>query len=101
MAFNTMKHRLWMLSILVLSACDPAAPIRVQNLTNETLEIYISNTLIGQAPPGAIVDNQVIFGRSIYPIKAKDKTGNIVYQHDFTIDELKKTDYLVVIAETG
>jgi len=87
---------------ITLISMNPLEPeiitVIVQNRTNRTLEIYQNDLSRGMAMPSDAVKYRT---DSIYPnyhIFAKDTDGKIVFETNFTSDELRgKREYRVVI----
>lgn len=76
----------------------PPVPIRVQNHTTETLDIYINNVFIGEvASWGEISNTRVSNIFSQYWISANDRNGITVYDNKPTDSELNENDYLIII----
>ena len=99
------KIFLLVLSVILSStfgACEPKINIRVCNNTDETLQIFFGDTFIDTVVP----DNEVKFEtlaydpKEEYPIIAKSESENIVYSKTFSITELKRNKYRVVIQAT-
>ena len=101
----------WLGLILVLvtvlvssSACEPYAPLRVQNQTDQTLSIYVvwldKSYYVGDVAPGEEIqnENRNILQFSSFPIEAKDAQGNVVYSKTYTGLELRqKLHWTIVI----
>jgi len=94
-----------LLVLLVLNlSCEPMAPLRVENQTDETLSIYVKWQdevyYVGDVAPGEEIknDNPRILEFSSFPIEAKDAQGNVVYSRIYTMVEMtEKLHYKVVI----
>ena len=96
-----------MLLLFLLTGCwgDPGTRIRVNNLTDQTLVIFIDELQEADIPPGEIVayDTTLIQPKNIYPadkkflIEAKTKEGEVIYSQEFTWQELDDMDWKVVI----
>ncbi len=94
--------------ILPLTGCEPAAPIRIKNKTDQTLYISFSYSysdhveadakrdLMGAVKAGEELRPE-IFPFPTFLIEAKDVQGNIVYSKEFSYKELEKTDWKLVI----
>ncbi len=84
--------------LLTAIACEPAAPIKIKNDTDQILTIFIYDQRIGDVKPGEEIINKVVtIVHSDYLIEAKDVQGNIVYSKEFSYKELEKTDWKLVI----
>jgi len=80
-----------------------ALPIRVQNHTSESLDITIRGTEIGTVEPGEEISNHAIAWFTTFEgfIRAKNNRGNIVYEKEFTYNELESIDFLIIITITS
>ena len=86
----------------VISACEPLITIRVQNQTNQSIQIFNDDVFIDTAVPGGEVkyDLPAIFPD--YIVVAKDAEGNVVYTANFTRRDISgKKIYSVVIPPTA
>jgi len=89
---------------LITVACEPVAPIRIQNRTDQTLSVYIKwnnkEYYIGDVASGSEITNSnskiLYFGS--FPIEAKDKQGDVVWAKEYPIDQLKdKMRWIIII----
>lgn len=86
-------------------ACEPRAPIQVENKTDQTLAIFVrfgtvdKSYHLGDVTPGAEISNKnaPIMISNVYYIEAKNHQGELVYTREFSYDELKAADWKVVI----
>ena len=84
--------------LLVLNtivACDPPITFKVENRTDETLYIYIWNSPRGTVSPGETVEMVTPPGTTIYPFKAKNKQGEVLYSDNFTSYGLERSTIIV------
>lgn len=81
-------------------ACEPLIPIRVQNNSTLYLKIYIRSDFIGEVKPNDEIRNNVILSNKYhkYLIIANSLDGAVFYSREFTYEELKAIDYLVIIS---
>ena len=91
------------LSFALLS-CEPVAPLRIENQSDQTLYIYVrwhgQTYYVGDVAPGAEIknNNRQILQFSSFPIEATNAQGNVVYSKTYTTLELmEKLDWKVVI----
>ena len=74
------------------------APIRVHNLTCETLNVFIQGLLVGETEPGVVLNNsKVLSVYEQYSVVAKDLAGNTFYHADLNLDDLDNIDWNVDI----
>lgn len=86
-------------------ACDPRAPIRVENQTEQILAIFVrfgtvdKSHHLGDVTPGAEIRNKnaPIMISNVYYIEGKNPQEEVVYAKEFSYDELKAADWKVVI----
>jgi len=99
MLFRVIVLLLILNMLLIGSAnCERGAPIQIENKTSEVLTVYIDEYQIGDVKPNDKIKNNIVFyGQDWYLIKAYDTQGNVVYSHKFSLEEIKKVDWKVVI----
>ena len=95
--------------ISLLTSCwgDPGTWIRVNNLTDQTLVIFIDELQEADIPPGELEfsttgiwpEPNPPWGTEDYQylIEAKTKKGEVVYSEEFTWQELDDMDWIIVI----
>ena len=98
------------LLLFLLTGCwgDPGTRIRVNNLTDQTLTIFIDELQEYDIPPGDILafGTTLIYPKNIYPddkkflIEAKTKNGEVVYSDNFSWQELDDMEWTIVIPAT-
>ena len=89
---------LWMSFTLKLWISKDAAPIRIRNLTNKILKLYIQGKFINQIAPGTELDNKKVLAiYEKYNIEAKNDEDNTVFSAELDLDELDKTEWVVTI----
>ena len=89
-----------LLGIIILlilnTSCEPIAPLRVENQTDQTLSIYVrwheEAYYVGDVAPGEEIKNTNprILHLGSFPIEAEDAQGNVVYSKTYTNLELRK-----------
>ena len=86
-----------LLTVLPLAvACEPSAPLRVQNRTDLTLSISVNHTTgnyyMGDVTSGEEIKNShPLIGRfGAFPIEARDAQGNLVYSNEYTLRQLEE-----------
>jgi hypothetical protein len=81
-----------------LLACDPPAPIRVENQTNQTLTIFVNNIQIGDVKPSSELKIETLTDiYSTYSIDAKNAEAATVFSQKYTHDELVNMHWIVII----
>jgi len=98
------------MSTVLLVACDPLAPLKVENRTNQILTVYAAYTkyehvnagddreLLGSVEPGKVLEPEYFPGSAeTYLFEAKNTDVNLVYSKEFTKKELKTAKWKVVI----
>jgi hypothetical protein len=85
------------LLVLLLPACEPIAPIKVQNNTDQNLTIFINGINIGDVAPGGEIRNRKELIVDRYKIEAKNSQGQTLYKQERTYEDMKKMDWKVVI----
>jgi len=89
---------LTLLLMFVTNGCEPAAPISVENRTDQTLTVWINDYEIGEVATGETVANESIsVVLSKYLIEAKDKSGNLVFSREVPGLEVRSGGVLIVI----
>jgi len=90
---------LLLLSLLLVGACfgDPAAPIRIENRTDQSLTIFINDIYVGDVAPGVEIKNKRVTFYGEFLIEARDAQGETIHSEKFTYEELKRIDWKVVI----
>jgi hypothetical protein len=93
-----------MVTALGVLSCDPAAPLRVENQSDQTLSIFVKHETgtyrIGNVAPGTEIENEnpLILRFSVFPIEAINERGDVVYSRVFALEELRDyMDWKVVI----
>ena len=82
-------------AVLIIS-CEPIAPLKVKNETDQTLSIYVvwqdEAYYVGDVKPGEEIrnENSSILHLGSFPIEAKDSMGNVVYSRTYTGLELRQ-----------
>lgn len=85
---------------------DPAAPITVENRTNQTLYIFIEDHPFGEVKPGDVLDaGYGLLWQEEYRVEAMDSSGQLVVSgivpiHDIS-GNLRKKDWRIVITSNG
>ena len=99
--FTAIIMILLIITLYTFTACEPIAPIRIQNNTPEQLSIFIDDESIGDVAPGEEIRNELIIVNIRYRIEAKDEEGNLLYYKTFTLDEMvDELDWKVLIPES-
>ena len=85
--------------LLMVSACDPAFPLQIENQTDMALTIYVQEHEVGNVEPNKSVKiESVIPGTLSYClVEAKNNTGEVIYSRKFSLPELHDADWQVVI----
>ena len=76
---------------LLLEACEPLAPIQIQNNTDQTLSIFVWGKYEGDVAPNATLRTTKTILDPKYNIELKNPQGEIVYKRTITDGELKMT----------
>ena len=82
-------------------SCEPIAPFKIYNQTDEVLTIYITGYKIGDVQPKEEIENdylpmyQVENGQ--YHIEAINEQDDIVYSKIFTYEESRDMDWKITI----
>lgn len=72
--------------------------IRIQNMTNQKLKVYIRNQAIGEVAPNGEVQNKTVSAyHPNYRIEARNDKGDTVYTGEFTLEQLEDMKWNVVI----
>jgi hypothetical protein len=102
-----------MLAVVILSplatACEPIAPLRIENQTDQTLSIFVRFGTadkyyhLGDVAPGEDIKNKNpgILTSNVYYLEAKNSQGEIIYSKKYNDLELDKLDWKVVIPPLG
>jgi hypothetical protein len=97
---TTIIFLLLFLSFIAVS-CEPIAPFRITNHTDQTLTIFIEDRKIGDVAPGKEIKNRITLIMNMtagkYHIEAKDKEGNSIYSEEFTYQEISNMDWEITI----
>ena len=100
-----------MLCVIFLIACEPMATFKIENDTDQTLNVFvaasgldrvdISDPRISAGPvePGEILRFKGIPHTSFntFLIEARDAQGNLVYSQEFKLQELEKANWKIMI----
>jgi hypothetical protein len=92
-----------LLTMLVIStSCEPIAPFKITNQTDQTLTIFIEDFNIGDIAPGKEIENKIVMMMTMtnekYHIEARDKEGTLVYSKRFTWQESFDMDWKITIS---
>jgi hypothetical protein len=114
------KQRLTLISLTVLLlfvtallglACEPGGEPIIENQRNEDLTIYVITLHENGVPPGQVRDYGVVAAQTtkqlasitfvkrswVYRIEAVAPSGNVVFSHDYTMDDLEKIKWEITI----
>ena len=88
---------------------DPGVEICVDNRTDQTLSIFITELYEYDVPPRKVVrfgtmeisDPDLPWALDKYLIEAKTKQGEVVYSEEFTWQELDDMDWTIVISSSA
>jgi hypothetical protein len=87
-----------MILMLRLSAVKDTAPIRLRNMTNKTLKVYIRGIFAGEVLPDSQIENKKVLSvYDSYPIEAKDESGNVVFSKELDLNALEESDWEIEI----
>ena len=99
-----------MLCVVFLVACEPMAPFKIKNDTDQTLNVFVTTSALdqinisnprltaGPVEPGETLRYERITKQfSTCLIEAIDAQGNMVYSQEFKIQELEKAKWKIVI----
>jgi hypothetical protein len=100
-----MKRRLSMALVLLLGillivvvACEPHIPIKIENRTNTVITVYVREHEKGNVQPNQIVEIKDVPGiYSYYLIEAKNNKGDVIYSRNYSASELHDADWKVII----
>ncbi len=93
-------------------ACEPATTLEIRNNTPQTLEVFLfsandAHVLMSEGDPlGTLEPGSVLRKKDIaafyfvYLFEGRDKTGKVVYSKYFTLDEMRKAKWKIVINAT-
>ena len=91
---------IFILLLVMVPACRMLAPIQIENKTSKVITVYIDEYQIGDVKPNdKIQNNLVTAGHDWYLIEAYDTQRNVVYSHKFSEQEIKETNWKIVIQE--
>ena len=94
----TISFLLLFFTLFSFSACERIAPIKVQNNTEETLSIFINGERIGDVASGEEIKNKLIWTNVRFVIEARNNEGNTLYKKEYTIEDMEKIDWKVIIS---
>lgn len=81
------------LCVLLTTACEPIAPITIQNKTDERLTVFINGDRIGDVMPSAEIKNKSVALIYVnYLVEAKNMQGKIVFSRKITYEQFEGRD---------
>ena len=98
-----------MIFALLLQSCEPGGDIIIENRQNKEVTIYFSHvrgdgSTDEPAKQGVISANATRTFNESFPrknwvsrIEVVDSSGNVVFSHDYNMDDLEKIDWKIVI----
>lgn len=96
---------------LFSSACEPGGEPIIENQHNQEVTIYVVSVYEGGYPSGQVRNYGVVPAQTtkklasitfvrrnwVYRIKAVDPSGNVVFSHDYNMDDLEKIKWRITI----
>jgi hypothetical protein len=87
-----------LLVLTPLTACEPSHDVTIENGTSSALVIFVGIDKVGTTDPGKQITSRFSAPFGEWLISAKDASGKIVYSRDWTVDDLVKFHWKVVIS---
>ena len=86
-----------LITSLSISSCEPIAPFKIRNNTDQAITLIVNGTEKGTINPHSEFKPRTIFIAGWFIIEAKDSQGSVVYSQKFTYEELEWLDWKIVI----
>lgn len=88
------------ISGVLWTACDPGHGVTYENQTQQTVSVFNGNDLDATLAPGAHRTFTFIVYQGLRTFVAKDESGVVVFQEQYSWDDLKRVNWRIVIRMT-
>ena len=86
-------------AVAVSVACDPGEDVTLKNGTGVTVSVFREKDLEAKLAPGEQRTFSFIVYQGAQTFSAKDEAGNVIFQEQYTWDDLKRLNWRIVIAK--